>query len=187
MEHRFRLLNPADLENAEVLVRLNELQREISNRPITSDSLQHVFDRGEAVLCLWEPDEGLPIAMATLSELTIPTEPMFFLSNVSVHPDYRKVGIATDLLRIAGELARLKGAKGNTAWVNPQNSASMALFRRSGWEDLPFTMLGQRLLRDASRVEPAGRRQAARPLDPVGGGDRKQYNSWVKAAVWPRS
>jgi ribosomal protein S18 acetylase RimI-like enzyme len=145
MEEPVRPLSAEDLRNLTVLNRLSELQLEISHRPITLQGLQAVLGRGDQVLCFWEPQEGLPVGMVTISELALITDRMLFATNLSVLRARRREGIASALLRAAEDIGRNRGIKGLTTWVNPSNTASMGLFQARGWQLLPLAIVGRRL------------------------------------------
>lgn len=60
-----------------------------------------------------------------------------WINRLAVHPDYRRQGIATRLIRAAEDALREQGIGIFAALIEPGNEASLALFEAAGYEDWP--------------------------------------------------
>lgn len=56
------------------------------------------------------------------------------ITNLAVHPDYRRRGVGRRLLAALERLAARLGARRMTLEVRPSNAAALHLYRRSGFE-----------------------------------------------------
>jgi ribosomal-protein-alanine N-acetyltransferase len=61
------------------------------------------------------------------------------INNIAVHPDFRRMGIAEQVLRQVIEQVTFRGARLITLEVRPSNTAALALYRKLG-----FRLLGIR-------------------------------------------
>jgi ribosomal-protein-alanine N-acetyltransferase len=61
------------------------------------------------------------------------------VNNISVHPDFRRLGIGETVLKQVIELVRWRGARMITLEVRPSNMAALNLYRKLG-----FKMIGVR-------------------------------------------
>lgn len=61
-----------------------------------------------------------------------------WINRLAVHPDYRRRGVATRLVRAVERALRTKGIQMFAALIEPGNNASVRVFRSLGYEILPM-------------------------------------------------
>jgi len=61
-----------------------------------------------------------------------------WINRLAVHPDYRRSGIASKLVRMAERELRKQGLQMFAALIEPGNDASEAVFRALGYDILPI-------------------------------------------------
>jgi ribosomal protein S18 acetylase RimI-like enzyme len=74
-----------------------------------------------------------PIGFVSGVETTHPDKGTeMFLYELSVHPDHRRRGIGTALVRALADLARERGCYGMWVGTEPDNAAALATYRAAG-------------------------------------------------------
>jgi len=84
-------------------------------------------------------DEGLVVGNITLS-MDSPDARRWVISNVAVHPRYRRRGIARELVRAAVDLAKRQGGELVTLQVRKANLAAQNLYHSLGFAEFDSTM-----------------------------------------------
>ncbi len=111
-------------------------------------------NREEWEHCVVWTEGGRPVANVTLSR-RLPEEGVWLLSNVAVHPDFRRRGIARKLVGFALDEVRRMGGRQIHLQVDAENETAAVIYRELGFRE------------SGCRVTwylPAGRRQAERLL-----------------------
>jgi GNAT superfamily N-acetyltransferase len=71
------------------------------------------------------------------------TDAFYSIEKVFVNPNYRNLGIASQLLNFAIHLARRKGARKISLIVYPSRTTAINLYKKFGFEEIGSCMLGQ--------------------------------------------
>lgn len=128
---------------AEHLDRLEQLERMCFSRPWSKKMLAEELDNQcAAFLVAVEPETEQPVGYAGL--LVVADEG--YITNVAVFPEYRRRGVAAQLLSVFENFARGSHLAFLTLEVRPSNTAAIALYesfgfrqagRRKNYYDLP--------------------------------------------------
>ena len=128
---------------AEHLDRLEQLERMCFSRPWSKKMLAEELDNQcAAFLVAVEPETEQPVGYAGL--LVVADEG--YITNVAVFPEYRRRGVAAQLLSVFENFARGNRLAFLTLEVRPSNTAAIALYesfgfrqagRRKNYYDLP--------------------------------------------------
>lgn len=96
--------------------------------------LRRHLESGSSVVFLAETD-GVTVGFAQLfpAYSTVHLAPSWILEDLFVLPQYRKTGVATELLRVAVEHARDSGASSMFLETARDNETAQRVYERSGW------------------------------------------------------
>ncbi len=83
---------------------------------------------------IWEQD-GKVVGNLTLIPFFSPNYRYYLIANVSVHPDYRRRGIAWQMTTRALDYARLRGARAVWLHVRQDNAGAIAMYTRAGFSE----------------------------------------------------
>ena len=129
--------------NADHLEELEKLERLCFSRPWSRKMLAEELDNQcAAFLVAVEPETEQPVGYAGL--LVVADEG--YITNVAVFPEYRRRGVAAQLLSVFENFARGNHLAFLTLEVRPSNTAAIALYesfgfrqagRRKNYYDLP--------------------------------------------------
>ncbi len=100
----------------------------------------HSIDSEDGKLLVSECDEEV-VGFAKLTKFCIADEKYGCILWLAVHPNHRRKGIASALVNVATEDLEREGQRGVFASVKRTNKASLATFRREGFEPVGFVEL----------------------------------------------
>ncbi len=102
-------------------------------RAITPDAFAFYTGTGYALIA--EADGAIAGYVLAQALRHFDLEPLaVWVEDISVHPDYHRRGIATELYRRLAERARAAGATVILAGIHTDNAASLAMHRRVGFD-----------------------------------------------------
>jgi GNAT superfamily N-acetyltransferase len=67
--------------------------------------------------------------------------PSVWVEDMVVHPDFRRRGVASDLLAFLDSWAESRGARRQQLLIDNDNCSAMAFYRTAGWEGTNFSCL----------------------------------------------
>jgi ribosomal protein S18 acetylase RimI-like enzyme len=113
---------------------------ELFDAPPTNEWTQRFLGSpGHHLLLALDGEE--PVGFVSGVETTHPDKGTeMFLYELSVHPDHRRRGVGTALVRALSALARAQGCHGMWVGIEPGNDAALATYRAAG-ADEPLPVL----------------------------------------------
>lgn len=121
--------------NADHLDELERLERICFSRPWSRRMLAEELDNACAAFLVAQDDDGTVLGYAGL--LVVADEG--YITNVAVFPEYRRHGIAAQLIQVFLDFAQANQLAFLTLEVRPSNTAAIALYSGFG-----FTEVGRR-------------------------------------------
>lgn len=108
-----------------------DLNRELG--PMDEQWLEHVMNETPRRQYSFIEDEVLVAVIGT--EGPRPNETAWFITDIAVHPDKKRNGIATQAINMLIEKHREYSPHPESwiAWVDAKNSAALDFFQRQGW------------------------------------------------------
>lgn len=98
--------------------------------------LSERISRGEAIVFIARLDDdkavGFTLLYPTFSSVS--QARIYVLNDLFVHPEYRKKGIAKDLMRAASEFGRTQGAVRLHLETQEENKKAQRLYETTGWK-----------------------------------------------------
>ena len=121
---------------------ISAMEREFFSVPWSEASIGHYADAGNTIFVVarspqtipWEFEEGVrqvPQVVGYAAVFCAADEGN--LVSIGVHPDYREMGIATELLDICCQLSSARGVASIHLEVRESNEAAIALYEKEGF------------------------------------------------------
>lgn len=141
MALRIRRLRPSEYAAYVALLEASGLPARAKGRDARSAFVRQLRSSRTTYLGAFERDRLVGVVLGTHDTRKA------WINRLAVHPDYRRRGIATRLVRACERALRALGLEMFAALVETDNDASERLFRSLGYETMPMTY-ARRKVRD---------------------------------------
>ncbi len=126
---------------------------------------------------VWE-DEGRVVGNATLT-LRKPEKGAWLISNVAIHPDFRRRGFGRGLICFAVDEIRSRGGRNVYLQVDVANETAVRMYRELGFEEIGRRINWTRMPGPAARVDPAASGDPSYRITPRRASEwREEYAFW---------
>jgi RimJ/RimL family protein N-acetyltransferase len=129
------------------------------------------------VASVWE-DEGRVVGNATLT-LRKPENGAWLISNVAIHPDFRRRGFGRGMIRFALDEIRSRGGRRVYLQVDVENETAVRIYRELGFEEIGRRINWTRMPGPTTRVDPAASGDPSYRITPRRATEwREEYAFW---------
>lgn len=111
--------------------RLAEIERLCFSKPWSYDGLAEELSNPLAVFFVEEDENGVAVGYAGMHHIVDEG----YITNIAVHPDFRRRGIATKLLQALDKYADESGLTLLTLEVRRSNTTAINLYKREGFDE----------------------------------------------------
>lgn len=130
MDDHLRSLQIVKMQ-AKHIENLAAIEKLCFSKPWSYDSLAEELSNPLAVFFVAEDEEGKTLGYAGMHHIVDEG----YITNIAVHPDFRRQGIATELVRALDEYAEENGLALLTLEVRRSNDAAISIYRREGFDE----------------------------------------------------
>lgn len=121
----------------EDIAQISQMELRFFSTPWSEASIAHYAEAGNTIFVVARPKEAPSVVAGYAAVLCAADEGN--LVSIGVHEDYRRMGIAAELLDICYELARKRGVASINLEVRPSNAGAIQLYEGEG-----FSQVGRR-------------------------------------------